>query len=409
MGKDIWRFNRGEWTEAYVFLKLLSDGKIYGATEDLKKDLSKFIKIVSVTRPEKENFVLKYEPDFDSIPQKVSAMLNETEFAVITVSELAEKANFLYKSLKTFSAQKKDTIPEIQEFLEKLKFSSPKIPSLPKSFENEFGRKTDIIVTIINSEDGAVSTDGFSIKSHMGSPSSLFNYGDGSRMIFKIVGCTEKRMHEINLIEDELKIIQAIKDDKDLSLEFVKTGKEEFAGNLEYIDTQMLKIITMTMLVQTKYLSPAKSGNLRDIVNVVSELNPLNVMYPEHFYEAKFKDFLFASLAGLTASKKWDGKTRMTGGYIDVNKDGELLYYRAISNEIFYSYLYENTFIDRPDRGHNKDIAIEKAKAYFENRTVSDAEIKAIKKAKDKKGNCGFVYEENGEYFIAINFQVRFR
>lgn len=336
-------------------------------------------------------------------------MLNETEFAVITVSELAEKANFLYKSLKTFSAQKKDTIPEIQEFLEKLKFSSPKIPSLPKSFENEFGRKTDIIVTIINSEDGAVSTDGFSIKSHMGSPSSLFNYGDGSRMIFKIVGCTEKRMHEINLIEDELKIIQAIKDDKDLSLKFVKTGKEEFAGNLEYIDTQMLKIITMTMLVQTKYLSPAKSGNLRDIVNVVSELNPLNVMYPEHFYEAKFKDFLFASLAGLTASKKWDGKTRMTGGYIDVNKDGELLYYRAISNEIFCSYLYENTFIDRPDRGHNKDIAIEKAKAYFENRTVSDAEIKAIKKAKDKKGNCGFVYEENDEYFIAINFQVRFR
>lgn len=409
MGKDIWRFNRGEWTEAYVFLKLLSDGKIYGATEDLKKDLSKFIKIVSVTRPEKENFVLKYEPDFDSIPQKVSAMLNETEFAVITVSELAEKANFLYKSMKTFSSQKKDTIPEIQEFLEKLKFSSPKIPSLPKSFENEFGRKTDIIVTIINSEDGAISTDGFSIKSHMGSPSSLFNSGDGSRLIFKIVGCTKKRMHEINLIEDELKIIQAIKDDKDLSLEFVKTGKEEFAGNLEYIDTQMLKIITMTMLVQTKYLSPAKSGNLRDIVNVVSELNPLNVMYPEHFYEAKFKDFLFASLAGLTASKKWDGKTRMTGGYIDVNKDGELLYYRAISNEIFCSYLYENTFIDRPDRGHNKDIAIEKAKAYFENRTVSDAEIEAIKKAKDKKGNCGFVYEENGEYFIAINFQVRFR
>lgn len=409
MGKDIWRFNRGEWTEAYVFLKLLSDGKIYGATEDFKKDLSKFIKIVSVTRPEKENFVLKYEPDFDSIPQKVSAMLNETEFAVITVSELAEKAIFLYKSLKSFSAQKKDTIPEIQEFLEKLKFLSPKIPSLPKSFENEFGRKTDIIVTIINSEDGAISTDGFSIKSHMGSPSSLFNSGDGSRLIFKIVGCTKKRMHEINLIEDELKIIQAIKDDKDLSLEFVKTGKEEFAGNLEYIDTQMLKIITMTMLVQTKYLSPAKSGNLRDIVNVVSELNPLNVMYPEHFYEAKFKDFLFASLAGLTASKKWDGKTRMTGGYIDVNKDGELLYYRAISNEIFCSYLYENTFIDRPDRGHNKDIAIEKAKAYFENRTVSDAEIEAIKKAKDKKGNCGFVYEENGEYFIAINFQVRFR
>ena len=48
--------------------------------------------------------------------------------------------------------------------------------------------------------------------------------------------------------------------------------------------------------------------------------------------------------------------------------------------------------------GHKAmELAIEKAKAYFENRTVSDAEIKAIKKAKDKKGNCGFVYEENGD------------
>ncbi len=37
MGKEIWRFNRGEWTEAYVFLKLLSEGKIFSATEDLKK------------------------------------------------------------------------------------------------------------------------------------------------------------------------------------------------------------------------------------------------------------------------------------------------------------------------------------------------------------------------------------
>ena len=53
-----------------------------------------------------------------------------------------------------------------------------------------------------------------------------------------------------------------------------------------------------------------------------------------------------------------------------------------------------------PEYNSSLRLAIEKAKAYFENRTVSDAEIKAIKKAKDKKGNCGFVYEENGEYFI---------
>ena len=77
------------------------------------------------------------------------------------------------------------------------------------------------------------------------------------------------KVEDINdLIEDELKIIQAIKDDKDLSLEFVKTGKEEFAGNLEYIDTQMLKIITIWMFPSFTLQSalPAPDLSLREFV-----------------------------------------------------------------------------------------------------------------------------------------------
>jgi len=29
--------NKGEWSEAYVFLKLLGDGKLYAADQNLKK------------------------------------------------------------------------------------------------------------------------------------------------------------------------------------------------------------------------------------------------------------------------------------------------------------------------------------------------------------------------------------
>lgn len=413
MGKEIWRFNRGEWTEAYVFLKLLSDGKIYGATEDFKKDISKFIRIVSVTRPEKEDFVLKFENDFDEENPKVSAMLNETEFAVITVSELSEKAKFLYGQLKNISGKNVFDIPEIQKFLEEIKFSSPKLPKLPKSFEDTFGKKTDIIITIINSEDSSVSTDGFSIKSHLGQPSSLFNSGDGSRLIYRIKGCTEQRMNEINSIESETGIIEAIRDDKNLSLEFLNTGKDVFIANLEFIDTKMIEAVSVAVLSQCHYLNAPKSNNVKDIVSVVAEYNPLKVRVPEHFYEAKFKSFLFTSLAGLTASTPWDGKTRMTGGYIDVNKEGDLLYYRAISDEVFCSYLYENTYIDRPSRGVNKDIAIAKSKAALNGKSLSESEIKHISvsdgKPKAKKGDWGYIFKENDEYFIAINFQVRFR
>lgn len=33
----VWKFNRGEWTEAYVFMRLLGDGRIYGASSELTK------------------------------------------------------------------------------------------------------------------------------------------------------------------------------------------------------------------------------------------------------------------------------------------------------------------------------------------------------------------------------------
>lgn len=54
-----------------------------------------------------------------------------------------------------------------------------------------------------------------------------------------------------------------------------------------------------------------------------------------------------------------------------------MLYYRAMSDDIFGNYLFENTYLDRPDRGMGKDF--------------------------------GYVYENNGHYYIGLNFQVRFR
>lgn len=42
----IWEFNRGEWTEAYVFLRLLGDGRIHGATSNLVKDELTYIDII---------------------------------------------------------------------------------------------------------------------------------------------------------------------------------------------------------------------------------------------------------------------------------------------------------------------------------------------------------------------------
>ena len=49
----IWEFNKGEWSEAYVFLKLLAEGRIYGADSKEEKNLSTYIDILNLLKFEK--------------------------------------------------------------------------------------------------------------------------------------------------------------------------------------------------------------------------------------------------------------------------------------------------------------------------------------------------------------------
>ena len=408
MAKTVWTFNRGEWTEAYVFLRLLGNGKVYGATSDLQKNPDVYVDIVNILRYDTEG-LLKFERENN---QTVSASLDGTDFKVICCSELNEKADYLYQIIKNIGAAKRISISGIQTYLEDLKFSQAKAPKMPVAVENRYGKKTDIIITAEDPVDHARITEGFSIKSHIGDPSTLFNSATNSGLIYKIIGCNEYYMHKLNSIESETGIFEYIKN-TDLSLEFAGSKSEAFSDNLDYIDLRMIEFINAVVLVQIGYYPKARSQKSKDIIEMVAELNPLNVKHPDKWYAAKFKDFLYAAFSGLTAIQPWDGHRKMSGGYIDVSKDGEILYFRAMSDYIFSEYLYQNTFIDRPSRGVLKDVAQANAKAYLSCHTLSENEITAViykdGKRKPKKGDWGYVYENNGSYYIAINFQIRFK
>ena len=101
MAKTVWTFNRGEWTEAYVFLRLLGNGKVYGATSDLQKNPDVYVDIVNILRYDTEG-LLKFERENN---QTVSASLDGTDFKVICCSELNEKADYLYQIIKNMEGQ----------------------------------------------------------------------------------------------------------------------------------------------------------------------------------------------------------------------------------------------------------------------------------------------------------------
>ncbi len=253
------------------------------------------------------------------------------------------------------------------------------------------------------------------IKSHIGSSPTLFNSSQSSGFVYKIVGCDVNGMHRLNYKEGFLDIISAIKEE--YTLEFAGCRNEIFEQNLRVVDSRMDEILQKAILMHVGYLDGLDSTSIPEISKALAKLNPIGVRNPEVFYEAKLKAFLFASFAGMTASTEWNGRKKLTGGYIDVDRDGELLYYRAISDDIFENYLFKHTYVDRPDRGVSKALAVAEAKvAVDKNRELTDVERnKVIYKngesgpKNSKKGDFGYVYQDGDDFYIVINFQVRFR
>lgn len=406
----MWEFNYGEWTEAYVFLRLLSNGRVYAADRNFERDENVYIDILNIIRYEKEH-ILEFQRELES----VTASDNGVVFKVLTYSELVNKADYLYNAVKNIvSRDRKFSVLEIEDYLTELRFSQPKVPKLPKDIEATYGKKTDIIITLQDSSDRAVSTTGFSIKSHLGSSSSLFNSAMASNFLYEIIGCDEQEMYEINgkYISSEIGMIEYIKNNPALTLEF-RGISDEFRDNLDFVELKMPEILSCAILTQIGYYDRANSNKTRDIIEKVAQKNPVGVRRPETWYEAKMKDFLYASFSGLTATEPWDGRRKLSGGYIDVSPSGQMLYYRAVSDDVFNTFLYEHTFIDRPSRGVEKDKAKVIAQAYLEGRDVTDDEWReaTIKngKPKAKKGDWGYVYRgEDGKYYLKINFQIRF-
>ena len=411
----VWEFNRGEWTEAYVFLRLLGDGRIYGATADLEKDKMTYIDIINVIRDEPDKCII-FERFIKDEVAHVQSKKDDEILKVIVAPEFAEKASLLYEEIKKVTSRdRKISVPEIQKYLEELSIDSPKA-NLSKNAKEKYGAKTDIIITTEDSFDHVRSVGGFSIKSHIGSSPTLFNSSQTSGFLFEVVGCDVDGMHKLNYRDDLLGLISEIRE-SDYHLKYVNCRNEIFNQNLCIIDSLMDIILSDVLLFQVGYYAGLNSSNMPDICNALVSFNPAEVRNPDVFYEAKLKAFLFASFAGMTASTAWNGRKKLTGGYIDVDREGEMLYYRAISDDIFENYLFKHTYIDRPDRGYCKDLAIAAAKvAIDEKRDLTDEEINSITykngisgQKNDKKGDFGYVYQEGDKFYIALNFQVRFR
>ena len=66
------------------------------------------------------------------------------------------------------------------------------------------------------------------------------------------------------------------------------------------------------------------------------------------FYSRKVKNLICDIALGMTASNVWQAKLEITGGYIVVRSDGDVLCYHIYNRNEFEDYLLENTKFDTP-------------------------------------------------------------
>lgn len=218
---------------------------------------------------------------------------------------------------------------------------------------------------------------GFSIKSQLGSPSTLLNAGKTTNFIYKIVGAnlTEKEIEQINSIESRSKIMDRIVkiQKKDGQFDFIKTERQIFSNNLVLIDSLLPEILSQ--IVFDFYSS--EFSNLTDLVNKTANKNPLNFdIENEHkFYEYKIKRLLTDIALGMMPSQVWTGKYDATGGYLIVKENGDVLCYHIYNRNEFEDYLLNNTKLDT---------------------------------ASSSRHGFGEIYKKNEELFFNLNLQIRF-
>ena len=349
--------NKGEWSEFYVFVKLLDERKIHPADENLVIDKSSFYPVLKIFRDEvgigKRTYDLELSENKVGISDEAAVSLS-----IVDTTNLKKKVQEIFADLA--SMEKKKGAFEIASAAEMLK------EFYCRGIKTASNRKADIVLSI-KDEFGIQPDYGYSIKSMVGSASTLL-----TNFIYRIDGVGDNTIAQVNSVgrfKDKLGIILV----NGGKIKFEKISSPTFTTNLQLIDSSFPQ--TMAEFLLNYYLGAGNTfPRLIDCLNQ-ENISP-GLSLSKAFYQHKVKDFLVNVALGMVPNTEWDSYMKAYGGYIIVKRDGDICCYQLQKRDAFQDYLYNNTKFDTPSTG---------------------------------KFNFGQIYNENGQNFFKLNLQIRFK
>lgn len=354
--------NKGELSELYAFFHLLAEGKLYSADENLQKT-NDFVQVISITRTDNKK-ELYFEIHNGNI--QIIDALSAKKLLTFTRSDSKLLAKQILYDINNHTALQPKTQKQItQKQITKVKQKSTK--------------KGDIQIRIYDPVHGISSDQEFSIKSFLGSDPTLFNANKTTNIIYKLLEknnspLSKSEIIRINSITTGNKYIKRIKEiiASGYNIEFHSFQDKTFRLNLQIIDSDLPDIIAEAVL--SKYRN--KITKIEDVINFLHRTNPMMYDLSEghKFYEYRIVNFLVEAALGMTSKTVWSGEYQVIGGIIIIKPNAETLCYHLIDFNKFKSYLKSSSRLDNPS---------------------------------GSKMGYGDLYEESGESFVKLNFQVK--
>jgi hypothetical protein len=329
--------NKGEWSEVYVFFKLLVDGVLMGADKDGEPDPAILMEVLKTIRGHVE-------------ASKGDPILIKNSSGKVTVSsrDWAKQAISLFNLIRKAKANK-ITDPNSEAFLRSIGFTQ-----LTAAATN----KRDLTVQVKDATRGTQPLFGFSVKSEIGGAPTLLNATDATNLIFEIVGLSDSDIVYVNAINGGKKIINRCRyiKEKASRIKFIGFNNPCFYENLLGIDDGLPEIVSH--FVYAHYFENCHT--CEEAVKYLENVNPRKYSNIG-LYETKIKRFLRSSALGMKPATPWNDEDDATGGYIIAKPNGSLVAFYIYDRKIFDEYLFKLTKFERGSVTRHKYMTIEKS------------------------------------------------
>lgn len=365
--KDSLRGNKGEWSEIYIFLKLLEDGKVCAADKNMQKVAERYLKILKIFREEIEGHRLAYIPG-----EQVEVFEGDVRACEpVGLKEVCEARSRVWSLIES-TPRGLISDSDVQGFLRRICIAKLKSPAEDSGY---FGGTKDIVLQVHDYTTSFDSILGFSCKSEFSAQATLFNASkDNTNFLFRVDGGMDDALAaEFNSLFDARggkKVVATARrmrllKEHGCSLTFVRAVSATAERNLRMVGGRDLAAMVAEML-RHYYFDGEGAASYSPVSCLVDWLSSKSLAGEDEPGDVKdvcryqISHLLYAMFTGMRLGTPWSGRTSVCGGYIVARDDGEVLAYHTCIADEFKDFLIQRLALEQPSHGRHLSLTVEK-------------------------------------------------